>query len=100
VVKQATSRYSADSLTPVEGQAVIRRAAEQAVAGFMNGQGPQPLDAGKPVKVAVEFMHTAMADGAVRTPGSRRVDARKVEIEVEDMAEAYRAFRTLVAAAG
>ncbi len=96
VVKVATSRYSADALPPAVSQERIRSAAATAVRKFQEGNGPKPLQPGSPVTIAVEFLNSAMADGAALTPGSKRLEARKVEIEAPDMAVAYGAFRTLV----
>ncbi len=96
VVKVATSRYSAEALPPVVSQECIRSAAATAIRKFQAGDGPKPLQPGSPVTVAVEFINSAMADGALLTPGAHRVEARKIEIVVSDMAEAYGAFRTMV----
>ncbi len=96
VVKIATSRYSAEALAPSASQERIRSAAATAVRKFQQGKGPEPVRIGSPVTIAVEFLNSAMADGAALTPGSKRLDARKVEIETPDMPSAYWAFRTLV----
>jgi len=96
VVKVATSRYSAEALPPAISHERIRSAAAAAVRKFQAGSGPKPLQPGSPVTVAVEFINSAMADGALLTPGAKRLDARKVQLESPDMAQAYWAFRTLV----
>lgn len=96
VVKQATSRYSAEALPPDAAHQCIRETASTAIWRFLDGSSPKPLQTQKPVTVGVEFFNSAMADGAALTPGARRVDARKVEIETADMPAAYWAFRTLV----
>ncbi len=95
VVKVATSRYSAEALPPAVSGECIRSAAATAIRKFLDGSGPKPLQPGSPVTVAVEFFNSAMADGAALTPGAKRLDARKVEIETPNMPAAYWAFRTL-----
>ena len=37
-----------------------------------------------------------MADKAELLPGSQRIDGRKIEVTLEDMPAAYRAFRAAV----
>ncbi|KPL71483.1 hypothetical protein ADN00_17550 [Ornatilinea apprima] len=96
VVKQATSRYSGQCLPPAVSQKRISAAAEQAVKKALQGGAPRPLQFEAPVTVTVEFMHSAMADGAALLPYAQRVDARKVSFKAEDMLMAFRAFRAMV----
>jgi len=95
VVKQATSRYSAECLPPAVSQPLIREAAERAVKRFKAGEGPAPVKVSEPVVVTVAFQNTAQADGAQLTPGAVRLDGRRVEIRTGTMLDAYFAFRTL-----
>jgi len=96
VVKTATGRTSAESLSLEEAHNRIRAAAERAVNRMLSGRGPQPLVLGSPVEIAVEFHTTAQADGAALVPGAERKDGRTLVIHANNMAEGYMAFRTLV----
>lgn len=96
VVKRASSRWSAELLPPAVTQQMIFDGAARAVRRFNDGQAPAPLQPGAPVKVGVEFLYSEMADKAALLPGSRRVDGRKIEVTLPDMAEAYGAFRAAV----
>jgi D-amino peptidase len=92
VVKQASGRFSAECLPPEVSQKRIQEAAARAVRRLCNGQAPQPLFVQKPVTLAVEWMTSDMADRVAWLPRAQRVGARQVEIETEDVLEAYRAF--------
>ena len=96
IVKRATSRWSAELLAPAVTQNMICESAARAVGRFREGQGPAPLQPGAPVTVGVEFLYSEMADKAALMPGSRRIDGRKIEVTLPDMAEAYRGFRAAV----
>lgn len=96
VVKRATSRYSAECLQPSVSQKLISETAYRAVEQFNAGHGSKPLKIGTPVTVTVEFFTSAQADGAELLPGSKRLDARRLEMECADMLLAFKAFRSLV----
>lgn len=96
VVKNATSRTSADCLPIETAQAVIREKAELAVRRFLQGQAPQPVKTVAPVKMSVRFNTSAQADGAEVTPNAVRADGRTIEFESADMLEAYFMFRSVV----
>lgn len=97
VVKQATSRYSAECQPLIVTQKIINESAERAIKHFKDGKGPKPLRIETPVVVKVEFINSAIADGASLMPDAKRLDGRQVEVQVKDMIVAYRAFRSLVA---
>jgi len=96
VVKQATSRFSGQCLVPQVAQKLISEAAERAVRKALAGNAPHPIIFENPITVTVEFINSAMADGASLMPYAERIDARNVSFEAEDMLMAYRAFRCLV----
>ncbi|MEA4908446.1 MAG: M55 family metallopeptidase [Chloroflexi bacterium] len=98
-VKQAVGRFAAECLAPSVAQERIRLGAIQAVHRFQAGQAPKPLELAKPITVTVEFIYSEMTDMAALLPGATRLDGKRVEVQVEDMAMAYRAFRSLVALA-
>ena len=95
-VKKASSRWSAELLTPAVTRGIICEGAERAVRRFLAGQGPAPLKQDTPVTVGIDFLYSEMADKAALMPGSKRVDGRKIEITVADMPTAYQAFRSAV----
>ena len=73
---------------------------EKALLKFKQGQSPDPLKPGSPVKVTIELMHPSMADLAVFVPGVTRLDGRKVEFIAADMPAAQHTFRAVVTLAG
>ena len=95
VVKQATSRTSAECLPPEVTQVKIHDAAKRAVKRLREGKAPKPLRVVTPVIVAVELIRSEMADAASLLPGARRSDKR-IEVTADDMAAAYHAFRAMV----
>jgi D-amino peptidase len=99
VVKQASGRMAAECLPPTVAQKKIREAARQAVQRFLDGGAPQPYKIESPITLNVRLAHSDMADRASILPGSRRLEDRRIEIEVEDVVTAYRAFRTIAALA-
>lgn len=98
-VKTATGRFAAECLPLAEAQTRIREAAERALRSFVAGKRPPAVKIKTPVTVKVEFQASHMADAASLMPGTKRLDGRTLEIQAGDMAEAYKAFRTLVALA-
>ena len=95
-VKQATGRHAAECLPPVVSQARIHEAARESLHRFVAGKGPAPLQPGTPVKMAIEFIYSDMADRASMLPGANRLDGRTIEMTLPDMPTAYRTFRALV----
>ena len=96
VVKQASSRWSAELLPPAVTQQMICEAAARAVHNFANGKFPAPVKQTYPVTVGVDFLYSEMADKAALLPGSQRIDGRKIEVTLPDMPAAYQAFRAAV----
>jgi D-amino peptidase len=95
VVKRATGRFSAECLPPKVTQAMIQKAAAQAVEGLVNHKAPSPFVLEEPVLLSVEFFNSVMADHAMRMPGAER-DGTCVSLSLPDMVTAYHAFRALV----
>ena len=96
VVKRAVGRYAAECLGLVEARRVIREAAQHAVAG----PHPAPLAFTPPYRLVVGWGKSVYAEAAATTPGSRRVDGRHVEIELDNMVDIYLAWRTFNNLAG
>ena len=96
IVKLATSHQSATCFSLQEASNRICTAAERAVLRFKRGEGPKLYELSKPVTIKVELKTSGMVDGAQLMPNAKRLDARHVEMECEDMLQAYHAFRSLV----
>jgi D-amino peptidase len=99
VVKQATTRMSAECLAPAQAREKICEAAARAITRLLSGEGPAPLRIETPVKIRVEFFTSEMADRAERMPDTRRLAAKEIEISAADMPAAYQAFRSAVSLA-
>jgi D-amino peptidase len=99
VVKQASGRMAAECLPPVVAQKKIREAAMRAVQQFLRGEAPRPYQLEGPITLTVDLIRSEMADRAAILPGARRPEDRRIEIQVEDVVAAYRAFRAIAALA-
>jgi D-amino peptidase len=99
VVKQASGRMAAECLPPEVAQRAICAAAERAVGRLQAGEAPPPLRFEEPLTVAIELVHSDMADRAAILPGARRLTGRRIEMVADDAPTAYRAFRAAVALA-
>jgi D-amino peptidase len=100
VVKQAASRYAASCLHPKEAQILIREGAKFAIQAYQNVQGAQVFNVSQPVHIKIEFKSTEMADKSQIVPGVQRLSSKQMIFKSEDMATAYRTFRTVVRMAG
>jgi len=96
VVKHATGRMAAECLPPETAQAKIGEAAGRAVQKLRMGRAPQPHRFAAPIGVAIEFVHSEMADKAMLLPGARRPEGKRIEFSAEDMPTAYQMFRAAV----
>ena len=95
VVKHATGRFAAECLTPQAAQEQIVASAQRAVARLTDGDVPHPFVLHSPVRVAIEFFSSDMADRATRMPFAQR-EGTRVSFTAQDMALAYNAFRAMV----
>jgi D-amino peptidase len=95
VVKQALGRYAAECLPIAVAQELIQTAAARAASRLRAGQAPAPFRLPPPITVAVDFVHSEMADRAMIFPGATRGPDRRVTYAASDMLSAYSAFRTL-----
>jgi D-amino peptidase len=99
VVKRAAGRMSAECLPPDQARQKICEMAANAVYRLQSGTAPQPFKVPTPVTVTVAFNTSNMADRASLLPGAARLDGRTLEVTLDDMVAAYRAFRALTALA-
>ena len=95
-VKKAVGRMAAQCLPLEESQALLRETAGESVRRFISGKAPAPLAITTPVKIAIEFFTTIMADQASLLPGAARLDGRRIEFTSKTMPDAYLAFRAAV----
>ncbi|HEU0293750.1 MAG TPA: M55 family metallopeptidase [Anaerolineales bacterium] len=98
VVKQATGRYAAECLPPQVAQELIFMSAARAVTRLGDGDTPDPFVLDTPVRVAVEFFKSDMADRASKIPFTQR-DGIRVSLTTQEMASAYSGFRSMVSLA-
>ena len=98
-VKVASGRQAAECLPPGVTQPMICQAAERAVNAFKVGRSPAPLQVDLPVRITIEFLNTAMADGASLMPYFKRLDGRRIEFQADSMPDAYRLFRAAISLA-
>ena len=95
VVKTANGRFAADCQPPTVTQPLIEAAAKQAVRRLAAKTAPLPYRPESPIRLAVEFQSSDMADRAAVMPGMRR-DGCRLTASLPDMPTAYRTFRTVV----
>jgi len=95
VVKTATGRFAAECLTAQAAQELIFLSAARAVGRLADGEVPDPFVLDSPVRVAVEFFTSDMADRATRIPFTER-DGTRVSFTTQSMASAYNGFRAMV----
>ena len=100
VVKYAVGRMAAECLPPAVAHARIQEAASRAVNKLRLGRVAPPYRLQSPVRVAIEFVQSEMADGAVLLPGAQRAEGKRIEFSADDMPAAYRLFRAAVMLAG
>jgi D-amino peptidase len=97
VVKQATGRFAAECLTPEVSQELIFTSAARAVNRLTESDVPDPFVLDTPVRVAVEFFTSDMADKATRIPFTQRDGTgTRVSFTAQEMASAYNGFRAMV----
>jgi D-amino peptidase len=92
-VKEAVGVHAAKHLHPEKAQDLIRLEAERAARGAPE---IEPLEATKPVAMAVDFKDTAMADRAGLLPIVTRVGGTRVEFTALDFREAFRIFYAVI----
>ena len=95
IVKQATGRFAAECLTPEVSQELIYMTAARAVGRLAEGELSDPFVLDTPVRVAVEFLTSDMADRATRIPFTQR-EGTRVSFTAQEMASAYNGFRAMV----
>ncbi len=95
VVKRSTGRFAAECLTPQVAQELIFSCAARAVERLSNNDVPEPFVVDTPVRVAVEFFTSDMADHARCLPFTER-QGTCVTFTAQEVAPAYGGFRALV----
>ncbi len=100
VVKRAAGRMAAECLPPEVTQAAIYSSAVQAVSCLRAGEAPPPFRLQTPIAVAVELVHSEMADRAMILPGASRPEGKRIEFTADDAPTAYRLFQIAASLAG
>jgi D-amino peptidase len=88
-VKEAINTHAAKHLHPRKACDLIRTEAEKAVR---EAAEIEPLVAGKPVAMAIDFKGTEAADRAELEPLVTRVDGTRIEFSAGDFRQAFRIF--------
>ena len=96
VVKQAVTRFSAESLHPAVACSAIRAGARTAVERAVAGEiGPPPIEL--PAHLEVDWLTADMAEMATSVGGIERRAARTVEIRGDDPLGIFRGFVAAIA---
>jgi D-amino peptidase len=98
-IKKAVSRMAAECLPPAQTGKLIEEAAKRSVINLKKGNMPKPFKVSAPIKMALEFGQSDMADKASFMPHAKRGTDRRVEYTADDMVTIYLAFRTMLALA-
>jgi D-amino peptidase len=95
IVKQASGRYAAECLSPDVTRDMICLSAQRAVERLTEGDVPDPFVLELPIKVAIEFFTSDMADRASLVPFTKR-EGTRVSFTAQEMDVVYRGFRAMV----
>ncbi len=93
IVKESTSRFSANSLHPAAARALI---AEQACLAVASRGAARPVAISLPATVAIRFKTTDYAELAARVAGCERTGPSSAAIVGDDANELYETFVTVV----
>ncbi len=94
-VKRAVSAFAAESLHP----SIARERIESAARAALEEGANNVLDISGPVALEVELASPGQADQAALPPSLKRVGPATVATETDDVVQAYRWVRTIVALA-
>lgn len=92
-VKEAVGRYAAKNLSLEKAHALIR---EQAKIGIEKRNQIKPYRLNTPYRFEVSFLRSSQADMAMLIPGSRRVDARSVSFDANDIIAGVKLVRAMI----
>lgn len=95
IVKNASSRFSAECLPPVVTGELIEQGTRAAVQRLKRKEGPAAYVLRAPIEVMVEFKSSDMADRASALAGTTRADL-KVSLTERELPGAYRRFEAMV----
>lgn len=89
IVKEANGYFSGSCLPPEKTHEIIFNGAKKAVESLKQGKAPEPFKAAEPVTLSMSFIQPHYAESAARLPGSVRIDGRTVQIEAQNIIEAF-----------
>ena len=92
-VKEAIGRYAAKNLAFVKAHQLIR---DQAVAAIRKCKEIKPYKMPAPYRFELAYLRSSQADSAMAVPGVKRINARAVQIESNDVVAGYRFMRALI----
>jgi len=95
-VKKAVGRYAAQCLPPSKARKLIKEASSKAlekVAKF------KPFKLKPPITFEIDFINTGMTEMALLIPGVKQLSNRTVVYTSNDLLEAFKAFRAVIALA-
>lgn len=84
VVKFAEGRFCARCLPRIKTQDMLVETAEKAVRRLGD---KKPVIVPSPLEMEITFQQVNLADGAMRVPGTRRIDAMTIAVDAADMEE-------------
>ncbi len=94
-VKKAFGRMTAELLPPDVTSELIEKYAEEAVRHFRENGGNQVFSLCAPIKMAIEFTHSEMADNVAIMSGTNR-RGRWIEYTASDAVALYHVFQAAV----
>lgn len=95
VVKEASARYAAACSAPSVTQPLIQARSRHALEQLSRKQAPEPLVLAHPIRLALEFQSSDMADRAGLWPGAER-EGLTLALTSDDMLRVFEAFRGMV----
>jgi D-amino peptidase len=91
IVKEAVGRVAAKNFHPTRVQAMIRQAAERALA-----KKRKPFVVKPPITLRLAFARSSQADQCLLMPNVKLVSPRAVELTLDDYAVLFNSFRALL----
>lgn len=97
IVKKAIGRYAAQCLVPSKARKLIKEGAVEALKSVTKFK---PFRIEPPIRFEITFMHTGMTEMAELIPKVKRLDDRTLTYTSDDLIEAFKTFRAMIALAG
>ncbi len=95
-VKKAVGRYAAQCLAPLKARKLIKEAAFKALKRIGEFE---PFKLKPPITFEIDLINTGMTEMAMLIPGVKQIASRTVAYTSNDLVEAFKAFRAIIALA-